>query len=422
MAKSRWNTIRLVVLVSILIPLAIFGFFRNRYTTQIARIHKSLESREDLRAIDELRELERFNGLTAESCFLRARAYRHLRDDIAFAQFIELARQLGLPKEQVENEKLLRATQVGDVPDLNTAIANAMASPDVELDELGPAVVYAFLGRRQFEQADAFLKFWQQQDGKTPWEPLFRGMVSIATNNWEEAIKALESGVTDHPDFTPYYKHLGVVYHKKRDYGKAVSSLKRFLASSPDELESVAALATTLVDADRSDEAIQLLQPLVENGSATTEMRIVLARIYLSKSEPAKVIDVLGSTARLWPEDVVVANLLSQANQAAGNEEAADGYAKIAQAGQGDVQSITDRVAKIFSGSDASAQKMYELGHIYLHKQSREDGVYWLNAALAADETLIAAHEDMVTYFTRTNQTELATSHQQFISALRGNR
>jgi tetratricopeptide (TPR) repeat protein len=149
-------------------------------------------------------------------------------------------------------------------------------------------------------------------------------------------------------------------------------------------------------------------------------MRTILARLYQSREEWNKVIDTLSSVALLWPEDVRIANLLSQSHQALGNEQDAVRYSKVAQDGQQDVQSIDQRLSKILSGQDRTAEKHYELGHILMHKQSREEGLQWLGSALTIDATYLPAHEDLVLYFNRINQPELAARHQRYINLRRG--
>ncbi|MBM3967284.1 MAG: hypothetical protein FJ308_19805, partial [Planctomycetes bacterium] len=147
--SSVWTWVRLGVLLAILVPLASFGYYRNRYTTSMVRINKALENWDNLAAVTEIKKLEKTNGLSAESAFLRSRAYRHLGDDIAFAQFLELARQLGYSPEKIQGEKLLRETQLGIGDDVDSLIAKAMALPDTEISEVGPAVVYGLLGKMQ---------------------------------------------------------------------------------------------------------------------------------------------------------------------------------------------------------------------------------------------------------------------------------
>jgi tetratricopeptide (TPR) repeat protein len=418
--SSGWSSVRLAILLAILIPLAIFGYFRNRYTTSIQRIEKSLAMGDDQEALKEIKKLEKNSGLTAESAFLRARAYRHIGDDVAFSQFASIAKQLNYPEDKISTERLLREIQVGNVPNMDISIAEVMSVAEPDLEQIGPAIVYGRLGKLEFEKADAFLKFWSDTDPKTPWIDFFRGMLALSGRDADKSIELFENCARSYPDFVPVYRQLASAYLQARDPQRAVLALERYLKSNKDDLDAIGVLGTALFNLDRVDQVVELFEPLIESGKATIEMRIVLARIFSAKNEHKKVVDTLSSVAALWPEDVRVANLLSQAHQALGNTAESDRFAKAAEAGQADVQSIDGRLARLMSGTDRQAQQHYELGHILLHKQSREDGLYWLNLALSLDESFLPAHEDMVIYFNRINKPELAARHQRYINLRRG--
>jgi tetratricopeptide (TPR) repeat protein len=418
--KPIWARIRLAILLGVLIPLTIFGFNQNRQTTSRLRIQRALEAWDNREALREIKLFEKRNGLTAETAFLRSRAYRHLGEDIPFAQFAELARQLGYPSEKVENEKLLRDLHLGNTENLQESIARAMIAPDAEMEEIGPAVVYGLLGKLDFVNLNLFLDSWSQENENSPWIPFFKGMISLVARDNQAAIQSFENCTKAHPNFVPVYGQLGVAYLRSREHEKVIAPTRRYLKSVPEDLDARSTLASALLNLDRNDEVMELLNPLVESGEATIDMKIILARVYQSREEWSKVIDTLSSVALLWPEDVRIANTLSQSHQALGNEQDAVRYSKIAQDGQPDVQSIDQRLARILGGQDKTAEKHYELGHILLHKQSREDGLQWLASALALDATYLPAHEDLVIYFNRTNQPELAARHQRFINLRRG--
>ena len=303
---------------------------------------------------------------------------------------------------------------------MDTAIATAMSTAEPELGEIGPAVLYGRLGKLEFDKADAFLKFWSEADPKTPWIDFFRGMLALSGRDAEKATELLEGCARSYPEFVPVYRQLASAYLLSRDSERAVLALERFIKSNPQDLDAIGTLGTALFNLDRIDEVVELFEPWVASGKATIDMRMTLARIYSGKNDPKKVVDILSSVASLWPEDVRIANLLSQAHQALGNAAESDRFAKLAEAGQADVQSIDGRLARLMSGTDREAQQHYELGHILLHKQSREDGIYWLNLALGIDETYLPAHEDMVLYYTRINKPEYAARHQRYINLRRG--
>ena len=110
--------------------------------------------------------------------------------------------------------------------------------------------------------------------------------------------------------------------------------------------------------------------------------------------------------------------MLSQAYQQLGDEEKATLYATFADQGQKELTSADEKLFALLSQPQRSAKACYELGHILLHKQSRLHGVYWLEAALKIDEGFIPAHQDMITFYTRTNQPQLAAVHQRYIDRL----
>ena len=57
--NSGSSSIRLAVLLAILIPLAVFGYLHNRYTSSIQRIEKSLAMWDDQAALREIKKLEK---------------------------------------------------------------------------------------------------------------------------------------------------------------------------------------------------------------------------------------------------------------------------------------------------------------------------------------------------------------------------
>lgn len=419
--KSTLSSVRLIVLIAILIPLAIVGYFQIGYSNTLMAIRRSLVSYEDTRALVQIRKLERSSGMSGELSFLKARAYRHLGDDLAFEQHLALAKQLGYPPEKVDRERQLREAQLGLIPDVKAELGPMLLESDAEFEEISTAMIYGSLARQRFDDVSTILTLWKQQDPKSPWIALFVGMVAQSQRDWEGALKAFEPANQAFPGFVPLYKHMGISYRRQNEGEKAVPALQRYLASVPNDPDAVVMLSEALMSLSRSQEVLDLLTPLLDNGQATIDMRINVAKIHLENGEPQKTIDVLGTVAAMWPEDVVMCQLLSQANQKLGNEELAAKLAKTAEEGMAEIKTVDARIAQLTSGIDDNAQKNYELGHILLHRQSREEGQHWLSNALIKDETFLPAHEDLVIYYTRSNRLDAAAMHQRYINVRRGN-
>ncbi len=418
---SIWPKIRLGVLLTILIPLSIFGYFRMRYTNAKAAIQKALVNHDDLRAIALIKQLEQDSGMTAETCFLKARAYRHMGDDASFAQYLELAAQLGFPEKKVYNERMLRAAQLGELgSELTSKMESVLAGSETEFEEAACSLIYGYLDANQISNVFPVLVLWSNQDKNTPWVPYFYGMLAQSQRDWAKSLEAFGQAAKANSDFVPLYRPLGVSYQKTNEHEKAIEAFRKYLQSNPNDSEVVAMLSTSLISLDQKDEGLQLLVPFLESNEATDEMRLTAANIYLDRNEPQRAIDVLGSISKLWPEDVGVATLMSQANQRVGNIEAAKKFSDVVAAGQPELQKIDAQIGELQRGIGDTAENNYQLGHTLLHKRSREEGVIWLKQAITRDPQYVKAYEDIVIYFTRTNQTEMATRYQQFVNSLKG--
>jgi tetratricopeptide (TPR) repeat protein len=419
--KSRWPTIRLVMLLCVLVPLSIFGFFRMRYTNAVNAIQRALVNHDDLKAVALVKELEKSNGMSAESCFFKARAYRHLGDDASFLQYLDLAAQLGYSPKKVANERTLRAAQLGELgPELETKMEVLMTDTDIEFDEVACSLVYGYLDANQIANVFPVLQLWNSQDKKTPWVPYFYGMIAQNQRDWAKSIEAFAEVAKVNPDFVPLYRTLGVSYEKLNDHDKAIAAFRRYLQSHPNDTEVLGMLSTSLISANQTDEGLEILLPFIESNTATDEMRISAAKIYMDRNLPQKAIDVVGSLSKLWPQDVAVASIMSQANQRLGNDNDAERFQDVAKKGQQELMTVDERIINLQKGIDTTAEKNYELGHILLHLRSREEGILWLKQAVAIDPKHIKSYEDIITYFTNTNQTEMAARYQQYLNQLKG--
>lgn len=416
-----WPRVRLAVLVIVLIPLAVFGYFRMQYTNAVGTIRKSLTNYDDYTALQHIKELESRDGITAESSFLRARAYRHLGEDMLFMQHIELASQLGFPQKVLSSEQLLRDAQLGFLgTEVFDKLTPLLEGTEVEFEEVSAAIVYGLLDGNRIDQVFPVLKLWQTQDPKSVWIPYFYGMLAQYQRDWKRSLTAFEEAKKLNPDFVPLYRQLGFSYQTLQEHEKAIEYFELYRTKIPSDMDVTSNLITSLISVDRKQDALQLIEPLVESNKATIAMRQNLAAIHLDNDEPQKAIDVLGNIATLWPEDVSTANLLSRAHQRLGNEEPAAKFSAIAESGQKDLQTVDGRIGQLQNPELDTAENNYLIGHILLHKKSREEGVQWLKIAVNRDPKFVRAYEDLVIFFSRTNQAELAAQYQSIVNGLRG--
>lgn len=415
LTSRKASSFRLLFLLAVLLPLAWFAWQRNHFLSDLSNAQKLILNQENFWAIESLRKTEQRFGFRPETSLLVARANRHLGKPDAFRRALDHALDAGLPAKRAQQEELLYKAQRGELPDVVLQMSKLMQESEDQFEAAAIALVNGLLVRNDFNGVHEFLSLWQSQEPQSPWLPLFRGRMLLAKRDWKGARDLLEPAQQRHPSFLLFYSDLGTAYLGLNESEKAVRVLERYLESLPDDADASLKLASALRQSGRSQEALQVLVRVVPKGEPPHDILLEIAKINVENGESQQAIDRLASVARSWPEDVPVATVLSQAYQQLGDEEKAKLYAMVADQGQ---QALTTADAKLFallSQPQHSAKACYELGHILLHKQSRLNGVYWLDAALKIDEAYVPAHIDMAIYYTRTNQPQLAAVHQRYI-------
>lgn len=409
---------RLLVLLLVLIALGLVAYRQITARRFQTRIEHGLASHENHQVLIKLDRYESKMGRSAQTSLWAARAYRRLKDRLGFERELDQALTEGATDQSIQNERLLQQAELGLLPDLASQMGKLMENSEEDFEEAAMALTFGLLAKQEFGAAVEFLLVWESQAPDSAWIPTFRGMMALSRRDWQLAQQILEPAMRKHSEFVPLYLHLGTAYNGLNDSQKAVDAYLRYLESVPEDGDAALKCAAALKKEGRIDEAVALLTPWVDRGEASIEMRLLIAKERVEQQDGQGAIALLQRTAELWPEDVAVATTLSQAYQQLGDEPAALRFAEIADAGSAATQTVDSLLFGLLSNPNRTAQECYKLGHLLLHKQSRENGVYWLEAALRIDERFEPAHRDLLWYYTRTDQPHLAAVHQRYLQAV----
>lgn len=417
---SGWQRLRLAVLLVILASVALFAWRSGQTSQGLELAEKLLLNEENGQAIQTLESLKGRFGDQKQIRLLLARAYRQLGNKDAFERQLELGASLGLSVETVQAEKLLFLAQLGMLDSPESRIAEFIDAHPQDFDAAARSLVFGLLRQQDTQRIDRFLPMWQSQSPDAPWIPTFRAMMHLTKRDWKSALLEIEPTLKKHPNFVPLYLQAGIAYHGDQQLELAESMLDRYLNSQPDNAEALLSYSEVLRKLGRAPEALERIEKSIESfrdpfRKIQSSLTLQIAKLYLDADENQKVIDTLGRLSKEWPEDVEIASTLSQAYQRLGDESRSAAYAAIADAGQKQTVLADRMLFELLSNPNRTAQQCYDLGHLLLHKQSRESGIYWLEAALTLDENFIPAHEDMVLYYERTGQGQLAAVHKRYI-------
>ncbi len=416
-----WHRLRLPFLLGLLAIVSVYAWQRMQFQRDIGSVESLLQSEENGKAIAALESLKARFGERADLRHMLARAYRQSGKKEPFERQLELAQGLGLRSETVQAERFLFEAQLGAFESLESRVADFMVSNDRRFDDAARSLVFGLLRNQNTEAVERFLPLWENQSPSAAWIPTFRGMMRLGRRDWKNALLELEPALEKHPDFLPLYLQAGMAYQGDQQFERAEAMLDRYLQSQPDSAEGLLSYSEVLRKLGKAELALGRIETILPISDPSKPiqpaLRLQIAKLYLDVDESQKVIDTLSGLAKLWPEDVEIASTLSQAYQRLGDEPRSASYAAIADSGQKQTVLADGMLFELLSNPNRTAEQCYALGHLLLHKKSRENGIYWLEAALKLDEKFAPAHQDLALYYDRTEQPQYAAIHRRYLNA-----
>ncbi|MFO0011690.1 MAG: tetratricopeptide repeat protein [Planctomycetota bacterium] len=406
---------RLYVLIAIFI--ALFGVALPRwfYQTKISQVKQALGRQDNRLALQRVDQLERWFGANAESSLLAARAYRRLADLSAFQRKIDRAKGLKGDPAWVRHEENLKDASLGLVSGLPSKFDAMLKERPEDFEETADAILQGLLLQQDIDNALKVLVVWESQSPDSPGVPLYHGVLALRRRDWKMARDRLEPAFERHPNFVPYLLQLGITYSGLREDQLAADRLERYLAHMPSDTNASIKYADVLTRLGRGEDALKVLESLISAGNGSIDIRLQAGQLYLDQQKPDRTLELLAKSARAWPEDAALASAMSRAYALKGDDEKASLYADIASKNQKELEKADSMYFALMGKPTCTADECYELGHLLLHKQSRENGIYWLEAALRLDPSHQGAHRDMAHFYRQSDQPRLAQVHRSYL-------
>ena len=402
--RKPLNLWRLPILIAVLLALAFFAWRQSSYRQKLQSVETNLTAFENPKALEEIRSLESTFGKSAQLHLLAARAHRQADEPQAFLKEIELAKQLGAAPKEIDAEVLLEQAQSGRLKDTPGAIGKWLEDHPEDFESGARALVLGLFKQQSFTPAVAFLNAWESQNPNSPAIPLLRSMLHISKREWKLALNQLEPALEKNPTYVPLYLQAATAYDGEQNFPKAEKALDRYLQSIPNDRDAWLKYSEVLRKLGKSPLALDLLYKHVPPESRTPSLQLQLAKLLLDAEHLQPTIDSLSRLSQLWPEDIEIASTMSQAYQRLGDDIQAKRYAQIAQEGQQATGEVDKLLFELLNNPNRSAEDCFRLGHILLHKQSRENGLYWLGAALQINPNYEPAKQDLALYNQRAKQ------------------
>lgn len=118
------------------------------------------------------------------------------------------------------------------------------------------ALGFSLIGQKRFEEALPIVEFAIEHYPQDPELHNNRGIALSMLMRWDESLTAFNRSLALQPDDPETLKNLGVAYFRMHRWNEAVPPLLKAIECHPDDFEeAVVALADTLLNANRVDEA-----------------------------------------------------------------------------------------------------------------------------------------------------------------------
>jgi tetratricopeptide (TPR) repeat protein len=392
--------------------LSIFYYLNDRFDDTVATLEKGIESTDQ----------------SVDLIYLLARMYREKKD---FAKADQLAqRATEVKPDDYQTYLVLSAyrDQIGDRDGALTAARKAVevAPPDAIDAPLRVAEVLLEIGFMQ-NQPD---KVKEGQDlvekalAKAPGEPgaLFvKAKLDIAEKRFDEAIRGLRTAIDQRPEWAKAHFLLGsalalsgertaartelaraleidgTMFEARRlltdvhaalgEHEYAVEEGRRYLKERPDDVSVRLRVAQSLVNLDRTDEALAEVQS-VEDSKRNAEVNYATARIYMRKNDLDTAREFLEKALAEWPtHPEILGSLLT------------------IDASQGRLAESSSRVKAVLAEKPDDANLQQLAGRMAVLEGRNAEAEAALKKAIELDPKLMSSYRLLAQFYARTGRT-----------------
>ena len=165
-----------------------------------------------------------------------------------------------------------------------SALTTALGQTDAE-SRYWSARAAAELARAAFKQLDTLPDSRERR--------LIRATLARGQRRYPDAVRELEAALKLAPRDPELLAELGTTYYYARDFDRTVTTLQPLLQSSGNDPQLLSMSGEALLELQRVDDAIALLERATTLDSANSSARLALARAYLQKGYYAAAIPLI---------------------------------------------------------------------------------------------------------------------------------
>ena len=328
--------------------------------------------------------------------------------------------------EHLQNEK--PDADVGDTK-LEWALLEVQRGKLLEMDSYlrrrlrkeGPESVliletmsWELMRRNRLQEALALLNHWLEKRPDEYEALVRRGWVADHLFDFDQAIKDYRQALDLQPDHDSVRLRVAELFVERNRASDAIEELERLRQRKPDDREATLCFGRALRLLNRTEEAKQVLDRLLETHGNFVAAMGVRAQLSIEGGRTEEAAALLQKAATLEPLNRQINYTLLQCQKQLGkNQDAKETQARLAQADE-QLKKMAEIVRKVMEQPYDPALR-YEAGMIFLQNGMTREGLHWLSTALDAYPAHRPTHEALAQYYEKAGQEDLAAYHRQFL-------
>jgi predicted Zn-dependent protease len=383
---------------------------------QLQEAIRHLHHRDYPRALAALEKAQRWQPHNGLAQFYLARLYRRQGNEAKFSQCIEEAQRRGLTWDRAQREWQLWSAQQGELALVEPYVGKLLAQPSEEIPDVCEAFTRGFLLTLRLNDARRMLESWEQSAPDDPMLHVMAGHVHAARQSWQEAAKAYQRARQNLPQDAEVAVCLGECLVELGRAAEALSVLEPFHDHLPTRTRVLRTMLRCQLMLDEDQAADALLHTWSDQEPLRGDDLRLAAQVALRRDQPERALEWLTPLLEKWPGDVEAHRLRIEILRRLGRDsEMATSEAVIASAA-----SLLDQLQakqQLAFGQPRNASLRSDIGQLLVDRQSREQGIKWLEAAVLVDPYQRTAREKLIETYTKLGLKDRAAFHQQRLEA-----
>jgi tetratricopeptide (TPR) repeat protein len=276
------------------------------------------------------------------------------------------------------------------------------------------ALAHGYLHSYRLGELRLCLERWRQEQPGNAQTYFVEGELHDCEATSADAIRAYEHALQLDPEHDEaLLKLTATLLLERRAFVEALPHLEYLRPRYPDNLEVQVRLATCRAVLGDPQEAVQLLDRIVEQHPHFALALAERGKIAVATGDYAAAETWLREAVKRSPADHSARYALVQCLQRAGKEPEALNEQQQIKKLETDLKTLSDIATQRMSQAPNDPALHYELGAILLRNGFVDQGLHWLNSAVNLQPNHAPAHQELAAYYQRVGNSEQADRHRR---------